>query len=323
MMNGRRALVTGGAGFIGSNLADRLLKGGYRVHVVDDLSTGSLANIAHLKGEKRFAYTIGTILDQAVIGQLVDDADIVFHLAAAVGVDYVMANQLKSIQVNVRGTEVVLEQANRAKRKVILFSTSEIYGKSDAVPFKEDDDRVLGPTTVARWSYAVAKALDEVLAFAYMRDEGLPAVVVRCFNTCGPRQTGQYGMVVPRLARQALGGKPITVFGDGSQTRCFASVYDVVEGVVRLAECPGAVGGVFNLGSDREVTIGHLAERVKALAGSSSPIEYVPYEKAYAKGFEDMARRVPDLGRARSMVGYEPRVDLDGIILSVLEYLRG
>jgi UDP-glucose 4-epimerase len=322
-MNVRRALVTGGAGFIGSHLADRLLAEGYTVHVVDDLSTGSLANIAHLKDDGRFACTVGTVLDRGLMGDLIDGADVIFHLAAAVGVDYVMANQLKSIQVNVRGTEVVLEHANRAKRKVVLFSTSEIYGKSEAVPFKEDDDRVLGPTTIARWSYAVTKALDEVLALAYMREEALPGVIVRCFNTCGPRQTGQYGMVVPRLARQALEGKAITVFGDGSQTRCFASVYDVVDGVVKLGECERAVGGVFNLGSDREVTIGHLAERVKALARSSSPIEYVPYDRAYAKGFEDMTRRVPDLGRVRSMIGYQPRVDLDGIIMSVLEYLRG
>jgi UDP-glucose 4-epimerase len=318
----RRALVTGGAGFIGSHLADRLLEAGYRVHALDDLSTGSLDNLAHLKDNGKFGYTIDTVLKYDLVGDLIDGADIIFHLAAAVGVEYVIRNQLKSIQVNVRGTEVVLEHANREKKKVVLFSTSEIYGKSDAVPFKEDDDRILGPTTVSRWGYAVTKALDEIMALAYVREQGLPVVIVRCFNTCGPRQSGQYGMVVPRLVKQALEGKPITVYGDGSQTRCFASVFDVVDGVVRLAEYEKAVGQIFNIGSDREVTIGDLARRVKELTRSSSSIEYVPYAKAYGVGFEDMTRRVPDLSRVRSAIGYEPKVGLDGIITSVIERLR-
>ena len=321
-MSGRRALVTGGAGFIGSHLADRLLKDGWTVHVLDDLSTGSLKNVAHLEGNKAFGRTIGTVLDAGTVRRLLAGCDTVFHLAAAVGVQYVIGNQLKSIKVNVGGAEVVLEEAARAAKKVVLFSTSEIYGKSDAVPFKEDDDRILGPTTVARWGYAVTKALDEILTLAYTREAGLAAVIVRCFNTCGPRQTGQYGMVVPRLVKQALAGRPITVYGDGSQTRCFASVYDVVDGVVRLAECPQAEGGIFNIGSDREVTIRELAERVKEVSGSASAIEYVPYEQAYGKGFEDMARRVPDLTRVRATIGYEPQVDLDGIIASVVDYLR-
>jgi UDP-glucose 4-epimerase len=321
-MSERRALVTGGAGFIGSHLADRLLETGWRVDVLDDLSTGSLDNIAHLEGNPRFTRTIDTVLNSTVVGGLVARADTVFHLAAAVGVNYVIENQLKSIQVNVGGTENALEAASRAGKKVVLFSTSEIYGKSEAVPFREDDDRILGPTTVARWSYAVTKALDEVLTLAYIAEKGLPAVIVRCFNTCGPRQTGRYGMVLPRLVKQALAGEPMTVYGDGRQTRCFASVYDVVRGVVSLAEAKAAEGGIFNIGSDKEVTIAHLAERVKALSGSSSPITYVPYGRAYGSGFEDMARRVPDLTRVRAAIGYEPSTDLDGIVESVIAFLR-
>ncbi|MFZ1947098.1 MAG: NAD-dependent epimerase/dehydratase family protein [bacterium] len=321
-MTGRRALVTGGAGFIGSHLADRLLKDGWSVHVIDDLSTGSRDNVSHLEGKEAFGLTIDSVLNADAVAGLVAGCDTVFHLAAAVGVEYVIGNQLKSIRVNVGGAEVVLGEAARAGKKVVLFSTSEIYGKSDAVPFKEDDDRILGPTTVARWGYAVTKALDEILTLAYVREAGLAAVIVRCFNTCGPRQTGRYGMVVPRLVKQALAGRPITVYGDGNQTRCFASVYDVVDGVARLAECPQAEGGIFNIGSDKEVTIRELAERVRAVSGSASPIEYVPYEQAYGKGFEDMARRVPDLERVRATIGYRPRVDLDGIIASVVDYLR-
>lgn len=318
----RRALITGGAGFIGSHLAEKLLESGFAVHVIDDLSTGSLENIAHLENEKRFGYTIGTILDAGLMENLVRGCDTVFHLAAAVGVEYVMDHPLRSIAINVRGTEIVLEQAERGKKKVILFSTSEIYGKSEAVPFSENDDRILGPTTVTRWSYAVTKAVDEIMGLAYAREKGLPVVIVRCFNTCGPRQTGRYGMVLPRFVKQALQGHPITVYGDGTQTRCFASVYDVVDGVVKLAECDAAVGEICNIGSDVEITIGELARRVKSLTSSSSPVEYVPYDKAYGKGFEDMMRRVPDLSRIRSLIGYEPSMDLDEIVMSVVNYLR-
>lgn len=317
-----RALVTGGAGFIGSHLAESLIRKGYHVHVIDDLSTGSFDNIAHLEKDDSFDYTIDTILDAGVVDSLVKDSDVVFHLAAAVGVNYVIENQLRSIQVNVKGTETVLEAANRWKRKVILFSTSEIYGKSEEVPFKEDDDRILGPTTVTRWSYAVTKAIDEIMALAYWWEKKLPIVIVRCFNTCGPRQTGQYGMVLPRFVKQALLGNPITVYGDGHQTRCFASVYDVVDGVIGLAECGQAVGEIFNIGSDVEVTIKDLAEKVKHLSGSSSQIEFIPYEKAYGKGFEDMKRRVPDLSKIRSFIGYEPRASLDDIIISVIQYMK-
>jgi UDP-glucose 4-epimerase len=318
----KRALVTGGAGFIGSHLTEKLLDKGYAVHVIDDLSTGRFENIAHLEADNRFRYTIDTILDAGIMEELVAWSDVVFHLAAAVGVEYVMENQLKSIEINIRGTEVVLEQANRGKKKVILFSTSEIYGKSDAVPFGEDDDRILGPTTLTRWSYAVSKAIDEILALAYWREKKLPAVIVRCFNTCGPRQTGQYGMVLPRFVKQALLGNPITVYGDGTQTRCFASVYDVVDGVVKLAETEEAVGGIFNIGSDVEITIAELAEKVKQLTGSSSSIEFVSYERAYGQGFEDMTRRVPDLSRIRSLIGYETRADLDAIVMSVIRHLE-
>jgi UDP-glucose 4-epimerase len=318
----KKALVTGGAGFIGSHLAEKLLASGYAVHVIDDLSTGSFDNIAHLETDHRFRYTIDTVVDASVMEKLVDDCDIVFHLAAAVGVNYVIENQLKSIQVNVRGTEVVLELANRGKKKVILFSTSEIYGKSVAVPFKEGDDRILGPTTLTRWSYAVTKAIDEIMSLAYHREKKLPVVILRCFNICGPRQTGQYGMVLPRFVKQALLGNPITVYGDGKQTRCFASVYDLVDGVVKVAECDDAVGQVFNIGSDVEVSIRDLAEKVKRLTDSVSPIEHVPYEKAYGKGFEDMMRRVPDLSKIKSMVGYEPVTDLDSIVASVIAYLK-
>ena len=321
-MSEGRALVTGGAGFIGSHLAEKLLEKGYRVHIIDDLSTGDFKNIAHLESDKRFEYTIDTILDSGIMERLVASTDLVFHLAAAVGVEYVIQYQLRSLEINLRGTEIVLEQASKLKKKVVLFSTSEIYGKSVAVPFKEGDDSILGPTTLTRWSYAVTKAIDEIMALAFWREQRLPVVIVRVFNTCGPRQTGQYGMVLPRFVKQALSGQPITVFGNGTQTRCFASVFDVVAGVVRLAECDEAIGEIFNIGSDAEITIGELAQRVKQLASSSSSIEYVPYERAYGEGFEDMERRVPDLSKIKALVGYEPQADLDVIIRSVIEYER-
>jgi UDP-glucose 4-epimerase len=315
-----KALVTGGAGFIGSHLAEKLLDRGYRVHVVDDLSTGSLDNISHLAGHGSFGHTVGSILDADLVKRLVGWSDVVFHLAAAVGVEYVMQNRLKALDVNVRGTEIVLSQADRSGCKVVLFSTSEIYGKSVQVPFKEEDDSLMGPTTLTRWSYAVTKALDEIMALAYRCEKGLPVVIVRVFNTCGPRQTGRYGMVLPRFVRQALAGEPITIFGDGSQTRCFASVQDVATGVADLAECEDAVGEILNIGSDVEVSIRGLAEKVKILTSSTSPIELVPYDRAYGPGFEDMMRRVPDLAKIRSLIGYQPRVDLDGIIRSVIDY---
>ena len=317
-----KALVTGGAGFIGSHLTEKLLERGYRVHVIDDLSTGRLSNISHLEGNPHFRHTVGSVLDVEVMRRLVGWSDVVFHLAAAVGVEYVIHNQLKALEVNVRGTEVVFSEAERSKKKVVLFSTSEIYGKSIQVPFKEEDDSLMGPTTLTRWSYAVTKALDEILALAYKAERDLPIVILRVFNTCGPRQTGRYGMVVPRFVRQALAGEPIQVFGDGVQTRCFASVSDVVEGVVNLAECDKALGEIFNIGSDKEISIKDLAETVKQLASSASPIQFVPYDQAYGPGFEDMMRRVPDLSKIRSYIGYEQRVDLEGTIRSVIDYSR-
>jgi UDP-glucose 4-epimerase len=317
-----KALVTGGAGFIGSHLTERLLEGGYRVHIIDDLSTGTIDNISHLEGDPRFRHTIDSVLNTDVMEELVGWSDVVFHLAAAVGVEYVLRNRLRAIEVNVGGAETVFSAAERSKTKVILFSTSEIYGKSVQVPFREEDDSLMGPTTLTRWSYAVTKALDEIMALAYSEERNLPVVIVRVFNTCGPRQTGRYGMVLPRFVRQALAGEPITVFGDGAQTRCFASVRDVVDGVVRLAECDRAVGEIFNIGSDVEVSIKGLAEKVKALTSSRSSIEFIPYESAYGPGFEDMMRRVPDLAKIRACIGYEQRVDLDGIVRSVIEHSR-
>ncbi len=317
-----KSFITGGAGFIGSHLAERLLEKGDEVTVIDDLSTGSFENIAHLEGHPRFRYVIETILNESAMGDLVAECDLVYHLAAAVGVEYVIDNILKSLQINIRGTEIVLEQANLGKKKVILFSTSEVYGKSTALPFKEDQDRLMGPTIIHRWSYAVTKALDEILALAYFREKKLPIVVVRCFNTCGPRQTGQYGMVLPRFVRQALLGQPLIVYGDGKQTRCFTSVFDVVDAVASLADEEKAIGGIFNIGSDHEISIHDLALRVIELTGSSSKTELLPYDKAYEEGFEDMRRRVPDLTRINGMIGYEPRVDLDDLIRSVVTYFE-
>ncbi len=318
----KRALVTGGAGFIGSHLVEKLLAGGHRVHVIDDLSTGSRENISHLEGESRFRCTIDTILNQPLMAELVAESDIVFHAAAAVGVEYVIQNQLKSLQINVRGTEIVLEEAGKAGKKVVLFSTSEIYGKGEDVPFSEGADTILGPTTLKRWSYAVTKALDEILALAYHKERGVPVVIVRVFNTCGPRQTGRYGMVLPRFVSQALKGEPITVFGDGEQRRCFASVFDVVDGILKLADSERAVGEIFNIGNDKETSIRELAGRVKELTRSASPIEFVEYDKAYGEGFEDMRRRVPCLEKIGEFIGYKPQTDLDGIINSVIDFER-
>lgn len=317
-----RALVTGGAGFIGSHLVEKLLEKGYRVQVIDDLSTGSRENISHLEGNSRFELTIDTILNPDIMQKLVASCDIVFHLAAAVGVEYVIQNQLKSLEINIRGSEILFEQAGKAGKKVVLFSTSEVYGKSDMVPFSEGADSILGPTTLKRWSYAVTKALDEILALAYHKERGVPVVIVRVFNTCGPRQTGRYGMVLPRFVKQALSGEPLTVFGDGEQRRCFASVFDVVDGIMKLVECDRAVGEIFNVGNNKETSIRELAARVKELTGSESPIEFVDYEQAYGEGFEDMRRRVPDLRKIGEFVGYEPLTDLDGIIKSVIDFAR-
>jgi UDP-glucose 4-epimerase len=314
-----KALVTGGAGFIGSHLVEELLRRGNSVSVIDDLSTGRFENIAHLEGNPDFDYVIDTILDDRIVADRMKDVDVVFHLAAAVGVAYIIDNPLKSLETNIRGTEVVLQKANDAKKMVVVFSTSEIYGKANSQPCSEEDDRVLGTTTISRWGYSSSKAIDEFLALAYHREKKLPVVIVRCFNTCGPRQTGQYGMVIPRFVKQALLDHPITVHGDGQQTRCFCDVSDTVRGVLGLVDEPAANGEVFNLGNDEEVTIDELASMVKELTGSGSIIEHIPYERAYEEGFEDMRRRVPDLTKIRETIGYETRVSLHELLERVVQ----
>ena len=317
-----RALITGGAGFIGSHLADRLLADRHDVTVLDNLATGSIGNIAHLKGRPGFSYAIDSVTNESLLAELIDGCDVVFHLAAAVGVKLIVEQPVHTIETNVHGTEVVLKHANKKKRLVFIASTSEVYGKSTDVPFRESADLVLGPSVKHRWAYACSKLIDEFLALAYWKEQKLPVVIVRLFNTVGPRQTGQYGMVLPTFVRQALAGEPITVFGDGSQSRSFTYVGDVVEALMRLAREPRAVGQVFNVGNMGEVTIAELAERVKRVAGSASPIHYIPYDQAYEAGFEDMPRRVPDIARIRDLVGYEPKVALDEIIRRVVEHMR-
>jgi UDP-glucose 4-epimerase len=317
-----RILITGGAGFVGSHLAEALLAAHHDVFILDDLSTGSIDNIAHLKGRTGFNYTIDTVFNDSLTAELVDRADVVFHLAAAVGVKLIVERPVHTIETNVHGTEVVLRHANKKKKLVVIASTSEVYGKSANAPFHEDADLVLGATTRHRWAYACSKMLDEFLALAYWKERKLPVIVVRLFNTVGPRQTGQYGMVLPNFVRQALAGQPITVFGDGTQSRSFTYVGDVVRALLALVHEPRAVGQVFNIGNVEEISISQLAERVKAAAGSSSPIVTIPYEQAYEAGFEDMPRRVPDLAKIRAFVGYEPKVGLEEIIATVIEDFR-
>ena len=318
-----RLLITGGAGFIGSHLAEAYLERGDEVSIIDDLSTGSIENIQHLKKHPRFDYTIESVRNYPVLAELVDRADVVIHLAAAVGVQLIVESPVRTIETNVRGTEVVLEVANKKKKTVLIASTSEVYGLSDRVPFREDGNLVLGSTSKGRWSYACSKAIDEFLALAYWREKRLPTIIVRLFNTVGPRQTGQYGMVVPRFVKQAIAGRPLTVFGDGKQTRCFCHVADVVGALMKLVDTPASVGEVFNIGSTEEVSILQLAETVKRMASSSSEIVFVPYDEAYEEGFEDMPRRVPDTTKIDQLVGFSPTFTLDGIIRSVIEYQRG
>jgi UDP-glucose 4-epimerase len=318
-----RVLITGGAGFIGSHLSDLYISRGDEVYCIDDLSTGSFENIAHLKGNPRFRYTIDSVHNQPVMAELVDQCDVVFHLAAAVGVKLIVESPVRTIETNVRGTEVVLAQANKKKKKVLVASTSEVYGLSAEVPFREDGNLVMGATTKGRWSYACSKAIDEFLALAYWREKKLPTVVVRLFNTVGPRQTGQYGMVIPTFVKQALSGRPLTVYGDGSQTRCFGYVGDVVGALMALMDRDDAVGEVFNIGSSEEVSIMQLAERVRELTGSKSEIVTVPYSEAYEEGFEDMPRRVPDTSKVARLTGFKPTVSLDEILQSVIEYYTG
>lgn len=317
-----RYLITGGAGFIGSHLAEELLRRGHEVFVVDDLSTGSISNIRHLKTHDRFHYTVDTCSNVQLMAELVDGVDIVYHLAAAVGVKLIVESPVRTIETNIRLTEIILKLAAKKKRPIFVASTSEVYGKSTAFPFKEDGDLVMGATHKGRWSYACSKAIDEFLAIAYWKEKKLPTVVARLFNTVGPRQTGQYGMVVPNFVRQALAQSPITVFGDGKQSRCFTHVADVVRALIGLMDTESNYGHVFNIGNHEEISIYDLARQVREMSGSSSEIIYVPYEKAYEEGFEDMPRRVPDISKITAAIGWTPSIGLPQILADVIEFHR-
>jgi UDP-glucose 4-epimerase len=315
-----RSLITGGAGFIGSHLAEELLRRGEEVYIIDDLSTGSIDNVRHLKDSPKFHYKIDTVKNEPLLAELVDACDTIYHLAAAVGVKLIVESPVNTIETNVHGTEVVLKLANKKKKKVLIASTSEVYGKSTDFPFREDADLVLGPTTKGRWSYACSKAIDEFLAIAYWHEKRLPVVIVRLFNTVGPRQTGRYGMVVPTFVKQALLGHPITVYGDGTQSRSFTYVGDVVNALIELAGHPQAVGQVFNIGSGKEITINQLAQLVKKITRSESEIVHIPYDEAYEQGFEDTCRRVPDISKVRDLTGFQPTLDLPEILQKVIDF---
>jgi UDP-glucose 4-epimerase len=317
-----KVFITGGAGFIGSHFAERLLALGHKVLILDDLSTGQMANIEHLVGRPGFEHRIGSVIDEPLVAELVDRCDVTVHLAAAVGVRLIVEHPTHTIETNVHGTEVVLGAVARKGKLIMIASTSEVYGKASVVPFSEEGDLVLGPTSHSRWAYACSKALDEWLALAYAREKQVPVIVARLFNTVGPRQTGRYGMVLPNFAAQALRGEPITVYGTGDQSRCFGHVRDAVEAMVRLLQTPAAVGQVFNVGNDQEVTINQLAELVREAAGSSSRIVHVPYDEAYAQGFEDMQRRVPDVRKLERTIGMRPSTPLATIIADVLAEQR-
>jgi UDP-glucose 4-epimerase len=315
-------LITGGAGFIGSHLSDELLRRNYNVTIIDDLSTGSMNNIAHLKENPQFHFVIETIMNEMVMDRLVSECDAIFHLAAAVGVDLIVNRPVEVIERNILGTDLVLKVATRYRKKVFIASTSEIYGKSEKVPFMEDDDRLLGSTMKSRWCYSSSKAVDEFLGLAYYKEKQLPIIIGRFFNTVGPRQTGQYGMVVPRFVKQALRGEPIVVFGDGEQSRCFAYVTDVVHASIALLEHSDAVGEIFNIGNNEEVSINALAERVVSITKSRSEIRHISYDEAYEQGFEDMRRRIPDLTKIKKLVAYSPSVGLDEMLEKIVEYVR-
>ncbi|UCF80997.1 MAG: GDP-mannose 4,6-dehydratase [Acidobacteriota bacterium] len=315
-------LITGGAGFIGSHLAEHYLKQGHKVTVLDNLSTGSMQNIEALKKKPNFEYVIDSIMNRPVLAELVDLADVVFHLAAAVGVRLIVESPVNTIETNIKGTEVILELANHKKKKVLIASTSEVYGKNSKVPFVESDDMVLGPSNKSRWSYACSKAIDEFLALAYWKEKKLPVVIARIFNTVGPRQTGRYGMVIPTFAKQALQEKPITVFGDGTQSRSFLHVHDGVQALSALMESDKTVGAVINVGHNTEIAILELARQVKSVAGSRSEIKLIPYDEAYEEGFEDMHRRVPSIEKAHRLIGFEPTKNVEEILRDVVEYFR-
>ena len=317
-----RYLITGGAGFIGSHLCDQLLSCGHRITVIDDLSTGAAANLEHLRQIGELKFICGSVFERRLMAELIDDADIIVHLAAAVGVRLIVENPIRTIETNVSGTEIVLKLASKKQRRVMIASTSEVYGKAVKFPFCEDDDLTLGPTVRSRWSYACSKMLDEFLALAYFRERQTPVTIVRLFNTVGPRQTGHYGMVVPRFVQQALTGQPITVFGDGKQSRCFGYVGDVARGIVQLSLEATAIGEVFNLGSNEEITINELAELVREMTGTRSSVVHVPYEQAYDFGFEDMRRRVPSLEKAKRFIGYRATVGIREIVQQVIDYFK-
>jgi len=317
-----RYLITGGAGFIGSHLAERLLEKGEQVVLLDNLSTGSMENIRHLKGSDRLEYHLDGIENRQILAELVDDADVIVHLAAAVGVKLIVESPVRTIETNVNGTQLILEAASKKKKLVLIASTSEVYGKNTNVPFHEDADLVLGPTTKGRWSYAASKALDEFLALSYWKEKKQPVIVVRFFNTVGPRQTGRYGMVLPNFVKRALDGEPIEVYGNGQQSRCFCDVRDTVEALLRLMPLDRAVGEVINIGNTEEVTIENLAKIVKHRTGSDSPIKFVPYDKAYEPGFEDMMRRVPSIEKLHAFTGFRPQTNLADIIDRVSAYFR-
>src|SRR5215467_8498467 len=317
-----KVLITGGAGFIGSHLAERYLARGDEVYVIDDLSTGGMENIRHLKEDPLFNLNIDSITNYRLVSELVDLCDITYHLAASVGVRLIVESPVRAIETNIRGTEIVLSVAAKKRKRVLITSTSEVYGKLDRVPFREDDDLVMGPTSKGRWSYACSKAIDEFLAIAYWKEKRVPTVIARLFNTVGPRQTGRYGMVIPNFVRQALAGDDITVYGDGTQSRCLTHVSDAVGALMGLIEHPSAVGQVYNVGSSTEVTILEVAQRIKSLSGSDSRIVFVPYQEAYEEGFEDMMRRVPDIAKINRLLGYVPKISLDEILNSIIEYHR-
>jgi len=322
-----KILVTGGAGFIGSHLVERLLKDGHSVSVIDDLSTGRIENISHLLHNRNLVVFVDTILNERLMSKLVSRADFIYHLAAAVGVKYIIENPLRSIEINVRGTEILFKLAlefstRNKKKKVLLTSTSEVYGKNEKIPFKEEDDRVVGPTTISRWSYSCAKALDEFLALAYYREKKLPVIIVRLFNTCGPRQVGDYGMVIPRFIEQALLNKPLTVYGDGKQTRSFLYVDDAVRAMISLSRHPQAQGKIFNIGSTERITIEELARKIIALTKSRSRIKYIPYEKVYKNGFEDMRHRLPDTTKLERLTGFKVKFRLEDTLRKMIEDIK-
>ena len=317
-----KVLITGGAGFIGSHLCEKLLALGDEVTVLDNLSTGRYENVAHLKENPKFNLVVGDILDEALADKLCEKTDVIFHLAAAVGVELIVKHPLESLTTNIKGSEIVLDMAQRYNKRVLITSTSEIYGKNTNGPLKEEDDRILGSPLKSRWGYSTAKAVDEMLAYLDWREKGLPTIIVRLFNTVGPRQTGAYGMVIPRFVTQALKGEALTVYGDGNQSRCFVHVKDAVDALVKLMQNPRVQGEVFNVGSQEEITIKKLAEKVIELTHSSSQIVYVPYDQAYEEGFEDMQRRVPDISKIQNLIGYKPTINLEGILKSVIQYFK-